>query len=129
MSKKEPLTESEALAKSVKDAGNSVFAIGMFNLVATTLLYAFSGNGDIAYLALVIIGNGILSIIMITLGNKIKRDALEDLEGTFQKVKNASTYTWVMAVLCLFLGAFPGIFTILALFDLTRAKKKLQAEL
>lgn len=129
MSKKEPLTESEALAKSVKDAGNSVFAIGMFNLVATTLLYAFSGNGDIAYLALVIIGNGILSIIMITLGNKIKRDTLEDLEGTFQKVKNASTYTWVMAVLCLFLGAFPGIFTILALFDLTRAKKKLQAEL
>lgn len=73
MSNKQPLTESEALAKAVKNAGNSVFAIGVFNLVANTLLYAFTDSSDISYLILVIGGNAILSIVMIILGSKIKR--------------------------------------------------------
>lgn len=126
MSNNQSQSPKEEVAKAVKNAGNSVFAIGIFNLVATTLLYLFSGSDDIGYLVLVITGNAVLSIIMIILGNKIKKDRQEDLEVTLKKIKNATTYTWIMIVLCLFLGAFPGIFTVLALFDLSKAKKKVQ---
>lgn len=129
MSNKETLTPREEVAKVVKNAGNSVFAIGIFNLIANTLLYVFSGSSDISYLILVIGGNAILSIIMIILGNKIKKDTLEDLNITLKKVNNANTYTWIMTILCLFLGAFAGVFVILALFDLGKAKKKIKSSL
>jgi metal-dependent amidase/aminoacylase/carboxypeptidase family protein len=126
MSDKNPQSPKEEVAKAVKNAGNSVFAIGIFNLVATTLLYLLSGSDDFAYLSLVITGNAVLSIIMIVLGNKIKKDTQEDMEVTLKKIKNATTYTWIMTILTLLLGAFPGVFTILALFDLSKAKKKVQ---
>lgn len=127
MSNKQPLTPKEEVSKAVSRAGNSVFAIGVFNLVFTTLLYLFTGFDDVIYLGSVIIGNAVLSIIMIILGNKVKKDTQEDLEITLQKLKNANTYTWVMVVLCLLIGAFPGVFGILALFDLGKAKKKLES--
>lgn len=126
MEKDKTSNSSENLTKAVKNAGNSVFAIGVFNLIATTLLYIFTGSNDIAYLALVITGNAILSIIMIVIGSKIKKDSLQDLNITLKKLTNAITYTWIMTILCIFLGAFPGIFTILALFDLYKAKKQVK---
>lgn len=129
MSNNKSQSPKEEVAKAVKNAGNSVFAIGIFNLVATTLLYLFSGSDDIGYLVLVITGNAVLSIIMIILGNKIKKDRQEDLEITLKKIKNATTYTWIMTILTLLLGAFPGVFTILALFDLGKAKKRVNSSI
>lgn len=115
----------EQLVKAVKGAGNSVFAIGVFNLIATTLLYLFSGSDNLSYLVLVLVGNAVLSIILINFGNNIKGDDLEDLEWSKKKVTDTITFVWVAIILFLFLGAFPGVFTILALFDLYKAKKQI----
>lgn len=119
----------EELKKAVKSAGDSVFAIGILSLIITPIIYILSltEEEDFASLIIIILVTSIVYAIFIHFGNKIRKDDLEDLNITLKNVSNTIIYSIVVFIFFILSGGWLGIFAIIMLIQLFKAKKLLKA--
>jgi hypothetical protein len=122
----------EELLKSVRNAGNSVQAIGIASLVFSIIVGFydyFNGSYDETVLIIVIALASLLYGLLINWGSKLKKDNYENLEDTYKRVKTVIIFTILFIVLSLFLKSYPGLFVLFMLVDLFKAKKKIKNSL
>jgi hypothetical protein len=119
----------EELRKVVKSAGDSVFAVGIFNLVVEIFLSFFNYSEGLLDEVGLILGLIFVSVIyglLIKWGKKLKDDNLEDPISTKKKVGQLIIYTFVIIGIGLLSGSLPGIIVIILLFYLFKANKRLK---
>lgn len=121
----------EELRKAVKNAGESVFALGIFSLIVTPIIYIFSlsEEDDLTSLIIIILITTIVYAFLIRFGNKIRKDNLEDLDITLKNVSNTIIYSIVVFIFFILSGGWLGIFGIIMLIQLFKAKKLLKANI
>lgn len=121
----------EALRKAVKNAGDSVFALGIFSLIVTPIIYilSLSEEENFTSLIIIILVTTIVYVIFINFGNKIRKDNLEDFNITLKNVSNTLIYSIVVFIFFILSGGWLGIFGIIMLIQLFKAKKLLKANI
>lgn len=121
----------EELRKAVKNAGDSVFALGIFSLIVTPIIYilSLSEEEDFTSLIIIILITTIVYAFFIRFGNKIRKDNLKDLDITLKNVSNTIIYSIIVFIFFILSGGWLGIFGIIMLIQLFKAKKLLKANI
>ena len=117
------------LKKSITRAGQSSFAIGVINVIMGVLFDVFSyttGELDVTSLLIAIPLEIIVSMVYISLGSKLKKDELNNINKTYRRVNGLIIYTFILIALNLLLGSFVGLLVIFLLIDLFKARKELR---
>lgn len=121
----------EDLKKAVKGAGDSVFALGIFSLILSPIIYilSFSETDDWTSFIIIILITTVVYVVLINFGNKIRQDNLEDLNITLKNISNTLIYFIVVSIFFILSGGWLGIWGIIALIQLFKAKKLLKANI
>lgn len=121
----------EYIIEKVRKAGNSVLAVGIIGLIISIILEIINGylTADISILVPTIILDFTLFGILINSGDKLRNDDCEDLSSSLKRINNTIFFIIFLILLSLFFGSFPGLLIILAIFDLSKAKKLLKEEI
>ena len=121
----------EDLKKAVKSAGESVFALGIFSLILSPIIYilSFSETEDWTSCIITILITTVVYAVLINFGDKIRNDNLEDLNITLRKISNTLIYFIVVSIFFILSGGWLGIWGIIALIQLFKAKKLLKANI
>jgi len=121
----------EDLKKAVKSAGDSVFALGIFSLILSPIIYiiSFSETEDWTSCIITILITTAVYAVLINFGNKIRKDNLEDLNITLKNISNTLLYFIVVSIFFILAGGWLGIWGIIALIQLFKAKKLLKANI
>ncbi len=121
----------EDLKKAVKNAGNSAYSLGLFSLIISPLIYIvyFTAEDNLTFLIITILITTVIYAFLISFGDKIKNDSLEDLNITLRNVSNTIIYSIVVFVFFILSGGWLGIFGIIMLIQLFKAKKLLKANI
>ncbi len=128
MDKKNPLELPDELISSIRRAGTSMFSLGLFSLIITTLATIFYSKPPLETLITILILNFIISAVFIINGNRIKYDILTDLYALNKRFTGLIVFTFVVFIF-LVGSIVPGIFAIVMLLDLFKAKKQIKENL